>query len=133
MGSKDQFDLDIEKTRKEWHEENVKKFSAAFMDAKRADVEAAVMAILAAASINILSITEVVIEGSGCGYIINYEYQWKSRGNYIWNKNSYVACGDYELNPNTAYGPIIIDRVKRARNLLEDPNDRGKYTYIEVQ
>lgn len=116
---------------KEQQEKEATDFVATFYDKKRADAEAQVTALLAAASINILSITETIMDGGGCGYIINYEFQWKSRGNYIWSKSSYIINNYYEVSPNIAYAPVILDRVMRIRDILEDPNDRGKYYYLE--
>ena len=114
---------------------------------------------LAAARIQINSVTpigeEVMIDALNPKYkervvtvAVSYEFQWKHRGSYTWERmvdfyhiildapakvhSDYMP--DYDDNPPTgatfwyAQKQIYKD-VIRAREQLEDPNDRGEYTY----
>lgn len=112
--------------------DEAKQFSDKYFNNEMSNLTARAKARLAAASINILSTTPIYRDNDVCGYVFNYEYQWKSRGNYIWSKDSFIAEDCYlYLNSNFLYNDVILDRVKRIRDVLEDPGDRGKYTYLE--
>ena len=113
-------------------DDEVKRFNNKYYNDELSNLIATGKARLAAASINILSVTPIYKEDDICGYIFNYEYQWKSRGNYIWSKDSFIAEDYYlYLDSNFLYNNVILDRVKRIRDILEDPDDRGKYNYLE--
>lgn len=130
---KDLYDSEeAKKDRAEMYAEETKRFTDRFFNESLSELEAKSEAALAGASINILSVTPIYREGDSCGYIFNYEYQWKSRGNYIWSKGSFIAEGCYLwIEPNMFYNYVILDRVKKMRDILEDPDDRGKYTYLD--
>lgn len=122
-------------------------------------------AVVASAGVNINSVTPVEITDNGDGYnfvsfMVCYEFQWKSRGNYIWNK----TCDIYNLssvsknfnsdlddpedgksfwadeNVSMTIKPIdcfpmfmdIVRNVIIARDQLEDPDDRGRYFYNTI-
>ena len=113
-------------------DDEVKRFNAKYSNDELSNLIATGKARLAAASINILSVTPIYKEDDIYGYIFNYEYQWKSRGNYIWSKDSFIAEDYYlYLDSNFLYNNVILNRVKRIRDILEDPDDRGKYNYLE--
>lgn len=122
--------------------------------------------LLAAANIHINSITPVNRETvsyrweSGRGQwedtedtfiniAVSYEFQWKNRGNYIWERMSDIftvsSRGDAITEEKQLYskegdgyvqfidmGEVymdIYDNVIQYRSELEDPDDRGRYTY----
>lgn len=80
---------------------------------------------------------------------VNYEFQWKNRGNYIWERMSdiftvssrgYAITKEDQLYSKEGDGYIqlidmgevymdIYDNVIQYRSELEDPDDRGRYTY----
>lgn len=121
-------------TRAKLYAEEVKSFTDRFFDSKLSESAAKSKAALAAASINILSVTPVYKENDSFGYIFNYEYQWKSRGNYVWSKGSFITEGCYLfLDPNVFYNYVILERVKKIRDILEEPDDRGVYRYLEEE
>lgn len=112
--------------------DEAKRFSDKYFNNEMSNLIARAKARLAAASINILSATPIYRDNDIGGYIFNYEYQWKSRGNYIWSKDSFIAEDCYlYLDSNFLYNDVILDRVKKIRDVLEDPGDRGKYTYLD--
>lgn len=83
---------------------------------------------------------------------VNYEFQWKNRGNYIWERMSDIFAISAEVSAAKAFTeeeltradggwkqivapsmlPIyeqIYRKVIQFREELEDPADRGRYTY----
>lgn len=126
-------------------------------------------AALAAANIHINGITPVNTWDLSCKYqvdkshygltsthvvnvAVSYEFQWKNRGNYIWERMSDIFAIDAGINATEAFTeeeltranggwkqivapsmtPIyeqIYHKVIQFREELEDPADRGKYTY----
>lgn len=117
------------------------------------------VAAVASAGIHITSVTPLQVVDNGGGYeFINlavcYEFQWKSRGNYIWNKTCSVYTVDNMssqlnsenekkgLKTHSIYNDLPVDcidfelvmedvicKVMEARDQLEDPDDRGRYAY----
>lgn len=117
------------------------------------------VAAVASAGIHITSVTPLQVVDNGDGYeFINlavcYEFQWKSRGNYIWNKacsvytvdnmssslnkqNEKEGMSSYQVNSDLPIKGVdfnlvlddIIREVMEARDQLEDPEDRGRYAY----
>lgn len=61
-------------------------------------------------------------------YIVQYEWQWRSRGNYIWSKSVYMGENDFD---DCLYN--IYQLVRKMRDKLEDPAVRGKYRYLEEE
>lgn len=95
------------------------------------DNTASYVAELASAGINILSIQS--LSNKKC--LIIYEFQWKSRNNYIWSK----VFGSYEINGADSISDNIIRDVIIARDELERNNElpgynngRGNYYYLRV-
>ena len=126
-------------------------------------------AALAAANIHINSITPIntwelnykhEVDASHYGVVgtpvvniaVSYEFQWKNRGNYIWERMTGIFTIDQGaeglqnfnetelLTDNGGWRQIvapsmdavyeqIYHRVIRFREELEDPADRGRYTY----
>lgn len=86
--------------------------------------------VLAGASIHITNITPV-IEDSYTNYLVHYEFQYKSRGNYTWCKCARLI-GESEKGFERAVANLLLLTVKAARELLEDPDDRGKYKYTDI-
>lgn len=86
--------------------------------------------VLAGASIHITNITPVIMD-SYINYLVHYEFQYKSRGNYTWCKCARLI-GAPEEGFEKAIASLLLLTVKAARELLEDPNDRGKYNYTDV-
>lgn len=88
-------------------------------------------------------------EGTFVNIVVNYEFQWKNRGNYIWERMSDIftvsSRGDVITKEEQLYskegdgyiqlidmGEVymdIYDNVIQYRSELEDPDDRGRYTY----
>lgn len=94
--------------------------------------DAALFAQLAKAGINILSASQLYNEGAW-GYIVNYEFQWRSRGNYIWSKSvAFFEGYDTYVSPNTYVSITLYRLVKMMRELMEDKSDKGKYDYIDL-
>lgn len=98
--------------------------------------EASVTAALAATGVNILGVTrgQSCVKDSTFGehyrdyYTINFEFQWRSRGNYIWSKTTHTT------DNGLTEGKIeIYNLVRSLRDQLEDPRDRGKYRYLEEE
>lgn len=95
-------------------------------------IEPNIVAAMAAAGINITGISthdgEYTFRGKTVKYCytaILYEFQWKSRGNYIWSKTLHGGTERVE-----AQLCDIIDTVIDVRKILEDPNDQGNYRYL---
>ena len=78
----------------------------------------------AAAGINILGATVDDTTGS---VLINYEFQWRNRGNYTWSKS--IIGFDGFNSPQVLRR--IYDEVRSMRDTLEDPDDRGRYYYSD--
>ena len=105
-------------------------------------------AALAGAAIHILTITPVQGEGSTDSFVITFEFQYKSRGNYVWGSSVYTApahiatppadtsvfkiSGWRPITAKELCGPIITKTVE-ARSILEDPDDQGRYNYLELE
>lgn len=91
-----------------------------------------ITAALAAAGINITSVSLAMSDGeygtARTGYMICYKFQWRSHGNYIWSDS--VISGEKDLSA-TLYK--IYCTVKALRDQLEDPQVRGKYRYLEEE
>lgn len=81
---------------------------------------------------------------------VSYEFQWKNRGNYIWERMTDIFTISAGMNATAAFTDIeltrkdggwkqivtakhiyeqIYHRVIKFREELEDPSDRGRYTY----
>lgn len=61
-------------------------------------------------------------------YMVMFEFQWRSYGNYIWSKSMYCGANDMGKNMYEIYR-----MVKKMRNDLEDPENKGKYRYLEEE
>lgn len=85
-------------------------------------------AAMAGAAIHILDTTPIQADGTTTNLVITFEFQYKSRGNYVWGNSIYISP-DYMLSePDKLVAPII-KKVIRARSMLEDPKDPGRYNY----
>lgn len=78
---------------------------------------------------------------------VSYEFQWKHRGSYTWERmvgfyhatvpgptyvsESLMPDEDHPISEVSDWGMqySIYQDVIRAREQLEDPSDRGEYTY----
>lgn len=83
---------------------------------------------------------------------VSYEFQWKNRGNYIWERMSDIFAVSAGISATEAFTEEELTRanggwkqivapsmdsiyeqiyrkVIQFREELEDPDDRGKYTY----
>lgn len=105
-------------------------------------------AALAGAAIHILTITPVQGEEGTNSFIITFEFQYKSRGNYVWGSSVHTAPAHIVIPPadtsvfkiggwrpitaKELCGPIIAKAVE-ARSVLEDPDDQGRYNYLELE
>lgn len=91
-----------------------------------------IVAALAAAGINITSVSLAMSDGEyggwSKGWMVCYKFQWRSYGNYIWSDS--VRYGEQSLSA-TLYN--IYTMVKELREQLEDPTARGKYRYLEEE
>jgi len=86
---------------------------------------------LAAAGVNITGVTRGQwYDGKKYTdtYMVMFEFQWRSYGNYIWSKSMYCGLNDMGKNLYEIY-----HRVKKMRSDLEDPENKGKYRYLEEE
>lgn len=88
--------------------------------------------ILAGAAIHITNITPVMDEGCPTHYLVHYEFQYKSRGNYTWCKCARMLRAP-EKDFEQTLASALLYYVRVSRRLLEDPADRGKYNYIDPE
>ena len=89
-------------------------------------------AALAGAAIHILDITPIQADGTTTNLAVTFEFQYKSRGNYVWGNSVHISP-DYMLSePDSLVAPII-DKVVQAREILEDPKDPGRYNYLNLE
>jgi hypothetical protein len=102
-------------------------------------------AALAGAAIHILSITPIMGEDGTRCLIITFEFQYKSRGNYVWGNSVHMVPAEVmEKHPDRAFPSYrdptpeeivapLIDKAIAARQVLEDPKDPGRYNYLKLE
>lgn len=91
---------------------------------------ASVEAALAGAAIHILNITPIQADGTTTNLVVTFEFQYKSRGNYVWGNSVHI---DYAVDEPGSLVVPIIDKVVQAREILEDPKDPGRYNYLHLE
>lgn len=59
-------------------------------------------------------------------YIVVFEFQWRSRGNYIWSRQAYTGDIFFFRTLHDIYR-----LVRKMRDILESPLSRGCYRYLD--